>query len=543
MIKMNPFLKEEPIMYKVMIRDNMSLLAKEIFEAAGDFEVVVDNNKETSSPEALAGLIGDFHAIAIRSGTKITDAVLEKAKNLKVIGRAGVGVDNIDVEAATKRGIVVMNAPGGNTVTTAEHAISLMLALARNIPQGTASLRDGKWEKKKLAGVEITGKTLGIVGLGQIGRVVATRARGLRMKVIAADPFVSESSAKDLEVELVSLDDLYSRSDFITLHVPRLKETANMINTAALHKMKQGVRIINCSRGEVINVDDLFNALESGHIAGAALDVFPTEPPDVSLPLLKHPNMIFTPHLGASTGEAQNKVAEMIANQISDYLQNDIITNAVNFPSISKEALANIRPHLDLAEKMGSFMGQLVRKAYNITITYCGDVTKLDTRLLTHGVLKGLFSSYTDKPVNHINAPAIAKAKGIDVKETTSQSTDDFKGLIEITLENCKESPAEIWGTIFGGVHPRIVRLDQIYMDAIPEGHMIIVENIDKPGVIGNLGSLLGDQHINIGRFQLGRRNGRALCMINIDTAADEAVLEKILALPNMITARQVFLG
>ncbi|MBW1898292.1 MAG: phosphoglycerate dehydrogenase, partial [Deltaproteobacteria bacterium] len=319
-------------MFKVMIRDNMSLEAKKRLESTGKIDVVVDNSKDTGNAEVLSGIIGEFHGIAVRSGTKISDRVLKNAKNLKVIGRAGVGVDNIDVQAATKRGIIVMNAPGGNTITTAEHTISLLLSLSRNIPQGTASLRAGEWKKKKLTGIEITGKTLGIVGLGQIGRVVAERAQGLKMKVIASDPFISKASAGELNVKLVSFDELLAQSDFITLHVPRLKETAGMINTASIKKMKPGVRIINCSRGEIVNLDDLNAAVEKGHIAGAALDVFPVEPPDPSLPILKNPGIIFTPHLGASTGEAQDKVAIMIANQIADYLIKDIVTNAVNFP-------------------------------------------------------------------------------------------------------------------------------------------------------------------------------------------------------------------
>jgi D-3-phosphoglycerate dehydrogenase len=502
-------------MFKVMIRDNMSPVAREILEATGKIEVVVDNDKTTSDPVALAEIIGDFHGIAVRSTTKITDQVLKKAKKLKVIGRAGVGVDNIDISAATKNGVVVMNAPGGNTVTTAEHAISLMLALARNIPQGTASLREGKWEKKKLSGVEITGKTLGIIGLGHIGRIVAERANGLKMKVVASDPFVSSEAAGALDVELLP---------------------------AAIKKMKPGVRIINASRGEIVNLDDLYDGLTSGHVAGAALDVFPVEPPDPSVSILKHPNVIFTPHLGASTGEAQDKVADMIARQIASFLIDDTITHAVNFPSVSREIMAQIRPHLNLAEKMGSLMGQLVRKIHDITITYSGDVAAFDTRPLTHAVLKGLLGSYTDTPVNYVSAPTIADAKGITVKETVSREKGDFANLIKVRLDGHQEGFDEIWGTIFGKKYPRIVRIGKIYLDAIPEGSMIIIQNIDKPGVIGNIGTTLGQNNLNIGRFQLGRLEDRALCMVNIDTPADEKVLEKIKSLPNIISARQVHL-
>jgi D-3-phosphoglycerate dehydrogenase len=529
-------------MYKVMIRDNMSPVTKDILEATGKIEVVVDNDKATNDPEALSQIINEFHGLAIRSGTRVTDQVLKSAGQLKVIGRAGIGVDNIDVQTATKQGIVVMNAPGGNTVTTAEHTISLMLALARNIPQGTASLRKGKWEKKKLPGVEITGKILGIIGLGHIGRVVADRAKGLKMKVIATDPYVSKEAAKSLEVELVALNDLLARSDFITLHVPRLKETANMINTATINQMKPGVRIINCSRGEIVQLDDLYQAILSGHVAGAALDVFPQEPPDPSLPILQQPNVIFTPHLGASTGEAQLKVANMISQQMAAYLLDGIITNAVNFPSVSMEIMDQLRPYLDLAEKMGSLMGQLVRKVHDITISYSGIVSGLDTRPLTHAALKGLLGSFTDTPVNYVNAPSIAQNKGIHVRETISRTTYDFTSLIRVRLEDHKEGIDEIWGTIFEKKYPRLVRIGEIYLDAIPEGWMIVINNFDKPGVIGNVGTTLGRHNINIGRFQLGRRGERALCLVNIDTPADEKVIEEIKRLPNIISVRQVHL-
>ena len=536
-------MKQGETMYKVMIRDNMSPLAKDILEATGQIEVVVDNDKKTCQPEALAEIIGDFDGLAVRSGTKVTESVLEKATHLKVIGRAGVGVDNIDVNAATHKGVVVMNAPGGNTVTTAEHAISMMLSLARNVPQATASMRKGKWEKKKLTGVEITDKTLGIIGLGQIGRVVAERARGLKMNVVAADPYVSKEAAGEIGVTLSSFEELLETADFITLHVPRLKETINMINTTTIHQMKTGVRIINCSRGDIVNLDDLYQALNSGQVAGAALDVLPEEPPNPDLPILSHPNVILTPHLGAATGEAQTKVADMIAKQMAAYLINGIIFNAVNFPSVSKDVMDKIRPHLNLAEQMGSLMAQLVRKPHDVTVTFSGEVTRFDTRPLTRAVLKGLLSAFTDEPVNYVSAPALAKDKGIHVRETTSQSKKDFSNLIRVKLEGFDGDTDEIWGTIFANKYPRIVRLGRMFLDAIPEGSMIIIQNIDKPGVIGNVGTTLGRHNINIGRFQLGRLGDRALCMVNIDTPANDQVLEDIKALPNIISARQVHLG
>jgi len=529
-------------MYKVMVRDNMSSVAKKVFEATGKIEVVVDNDKATSDPKFLCKIIDKFHGLAIRSGTQVTEEVLKNASKLKVIGRAGIGVDNIDVPIATKHGIVIMNAPGGNTITTAEHAISLMLALARNIPQGTASLRQGKWEKKRLAGIEITGKTLGIIGFGHIGRVVADRAKGLKMTVIAADPYVSEEAAKALDVELVPFDELLARSDFITLHVPRLQETVGMINETTIYKMKQGVRIINCSRGEIVKIDDLYQAILNGHVAGAALDVLPQEPPDPNLPILQHPNVIFTPHLGASTGEAQEKVADMIANQMVAYLLDGIIINAVNFPSLPMELMNQLRPYLDLTEKMGSLMGQLVRKIHDITISYSGSVSNLDTRPLTHAALKGLLSSFTDIPVNHVNAPTLAQEKGIHVHETISSAKHDFTSLIRIKLEGHEGEIDEIWGTIYEKKYPRLVKIGEIYLDAIPEGWMIIIQNIDRPGVIGNVGTTLGRHNINIGRFQLGRRGDMAICLVNIDTPADEKVIQDLSELPNIISVRQVHL-
>ncbi len=527
-------------MYRVMIRDNMAPLAKDILEATGQIEVVIDNEKETGEPEKLKELIGEFDGVAIRSGTRFPAEVLAHAGRLKIIGRAGVGVDNIDLNAATEMGIVVMNAPGGNTVTTAEHAISMMLSLARNIPQATATMREGKWEKKKWIGVEISGKTLGIIGLGQIGRVVAERAQGLQMKVIATDPFVSETAAKELGVNLLPLDKLLEEADFISLHVPRLKETLNMIDAKTLGKMKPGVRIINCSRGEIVDLAALLQALDSGQVAGAALDVLPQEPPEPTLPILQHPKVIFTPHLGAATGEAQNKVADMIAKQMAAYLVNGVIINAVNFPSISRELMEQIRPHLGLAEKMGSLMGQLIRKPHDITVTYSGDITRFDTRPLTRAVLKGLLGVFTDKPVNYVSAAALAREKGIHVHETTSPAKSDFSNLIQMKVEDHDAEPNQIWGTIFGKKYHRIVRLGQIYMDAIPEGSMIVIQNIDRPGVIGNVGTTLGRHNINIGRFQLGRLKDRALCMVNVDTPADDNVLEDLLALPNIISVQQV---
>jgi D-3-phosphoglycerate dehydrogenase len=415
-----------------------------------------------------------------------------------------------------------------------------MLSLARNIPQATSSLREGKWEKKKFMGVEITGKTLGIIGLGHIGREVAARALGLKMRVVAADPYVTEDAATSLGVELLAMEELLAQSDFISLHVPRLEETRNMINRQIMEKMKKGVRIINCSRGEVVNLDDLSEALEKGHVAGAALDVFPKEPPDCAIPIFSNPSVIFTPHLGASTDEAQQKVAEMIAKQMSNYLINGVITNAVNFPSIPQEVMARLRPFLQISERLGSLTGQLMRKPCNIRITYSGEVTKFETHILTHAVLKGIFDSFTDRPVNYVNAHSLARDKGMSVEEITSNETQDYTNLIKIQMPGLKDELNEVWGTIFAKKSQRIVRLGQVHMDAIPEGWMLVIQNHDKPGVIGNIGNVLARHDINIARFHLGRLEGEAICIVNIDSQAGEDVLEEIRSLPNIISARGI---
>ncbi len=530
-------------MYRVMLRDNMSVKAKEILEATGQIEVVVDNDKATNDPKVLATVIGEFDGLGVRSGTKVTAPVLEKAGKLKVVARAGIGVDNVDVNEATSRGIVVMNAPGGNTLTTAEHAISMMLSLARNIPQATASMRAGKWEKKAFMGVEIAGKTLGIIGLGQIGRVVASRAQGLGMKVIASDPYITKEVAASLGVELCLMDDLLARADFISLHVPRMEETKNLVRSATIQKMKKGVRLINCARGDVVNLDDLAEALSKGHVAGAALDVFPQEPPDFSAPIFKHPNVILTPHLGASTGEAQEKVAEMIANQMVTYLLEGVIINAVNFPSIPMDTMANLRLHLDLAERMGSMVGQMVRQPCDMNITYSGYVTEFDTRVLTHAVLKGLLSCFTDRPVNFVNAPHLAKAKGIKVQETIQLQAVEYTNLIRIDLPGIKDDFNEIWGTVFAKKYQRIVRIGKIFLDAVPQGPMILVQNVDRPGVIGNIGMTLAKHGINIAHFQLGRAKEQAICTVNLDTPASEDIMHEIRALPHTLSVRYIKFG
>jgi D-3-phosphoglycerate dehydrogenase len=523
---------------KVRVSDNLAPEGLEVFKQAGELETDV---KTGLKPDELREIIGGYEGLAIRSATKVTKEIIGAADNLKVVGRAGIGVDNVDLAAATFRGIVVMNTPGGNATAAAEHALSLMLSLSRNIPQATASMKGGKWEKKKFMGVEVCNKVLGVIGLGNIGRIVADRALGLKMEVIACDPFVTAEAAAKIGVEIVDLDTLLERSDFITIHTPKSEETKSLIRRETIARMKDGVRLINCARGGIINEADLLEGLKSGKLAGAALDVFEKEPPDAS-ELFDMPNVILTPHLGASTGEAQVNVSVAIARQMIDFLLNGIITNAVNFPSLSKDALQQIQPYLNLAEKMGALTGQLLKQVQNITIEYSGEVAELDTRPVTLAALKGLLGSFLDVPVNYVSAQALAQERGIEVHETTSFHSHDFASLITIKVKDGEPEVQEISGTLFGRNDPRIVYVDGIYLDAIPRGAVIVIHNKDFPGVIGNIGTTLGKNKINIGHFQLGRKGGEALCMVNVDAPATEDVLEELRALPHMISVRQVLL-
>jgi D-3-phosphoglycerate dehydrogenase len=521
---------------KVLVSDKLAPEGLEVFRQAEGLELDVRTGLK---PEELKQIIREYDGLAIRSSTKVTKDIIEATEKLKVIGRAGIGVDNVDLAAATGRGIVVMNTPGGNAVAAAEHTLSLMLALARNIPQANASMKSGKWDKSRFMGIEVCDKVLGVIGLGNIGRIVAERALGLKMKVISYDPFITTDAAAKLGIEMVDIDTLLAHSDFITIHTPRTDETKNLIRKDTITKMKHGVRIINCARGGIVNEADLLEGLESGKIAGAALDVFEKEPPEPS-PLFELPNVILTPHLGASTDEAQVNVSVAIARQMVEFLLTGTITNAVNFPSLSKEALQQIQPYLNLAERMGKLTGQLLKQVRNITVEYSGEVTDLETRPITLAVLKGLLTSFLDVPVNYVSAQALARERGINVQETTSFQSLDFTSLITLKVKDGKPEVQEISGTLFGKNDPRIVYVDGIYLDAIPEGAMLIIHNHDRPGVIGNIGTTLGKNNINIGRFQLGRKGGEALCMVNIDAPASEQVLEDLHGLPNIISVRQV---
>jgi D-3-phosphoglycerate dehydrogenase / 2-oxoglutarate reductase len=522
---------------RVLISDALSPAAVQIFKDRGvevDFQPNLGKDKEK-----LAAAIDGFDGLAIRSATKVTAKLLEQAKGLKVIGRAGIGVDNVDIPAATARGIIVMNTPFGNSITTAEHAITLMLSLARQIPEADTSTRAGKWEKNKFLGVEIFAKTLGVIGCGNIGSIVADRAIGLKMKVIAYDPFLSAERALDLGVEKIELDELWQRADFITLHTPLTDRTRNIINADTLKLTKKGVRLINCARGELVDEASLVAALKSGHVAGAAIDVFPEEPPPANSPLFGLPNVVCTPHLGASTVEAQENVALQVAEQMSEYLLRGAISNAVNFPSISAEEAPKLKPFVALAERLGSFAGQLTETGLQcVQITYEGVVAQMNTRALTSAALAGLLRPMLQN-VNVVSAPIVAKERGIVVEETRREAAGDYESLITVTITTDRRS-RHVSGTVFADGRPRIVNIKGIRMDAEFGPSMIYITNLDKPGFIGKFSSTLGDAGINIATFHVGREaaGGSAIALIEIDGELPPDVLAKVRALPQVQQAK-----
>ena len=519
---------------KALALDNLQQVGIDVFIKEG-IEVDV---KGKMTPEELAAVINNYDAVVVRGATKATAAAFENASRVKVIGRAGSGTDNIDKQAATKKGVVVMNTPGGNTVTTGEHAIAMMMALARQIPQATASMKAGKWEKNKFMGTELTDKVLGVVGLGAIGKVVAERALGLKMVVIAFDPYVSKEDAGRLGVELVTLDDLYGRSDFITYHTPLTPETKGMVNASTLAKMKDGVCLINCARGALVNEADLLAALNEGKVKGVALDVFATEPPPADLPLLAHPNVVLTPHLGASTTEAQEKVAVLIAEQICDFLKKGTIRNSVNFPSVAGELLPTLKPFLSLGERLGAFHGQqLAVPVKELRVEYLGEVGKLSTAPITISVLKGVLQYQTEE-VNLVNARMVAEERGIKVSEAKAQKCEPYASLLKVTAVT-ERGESSVAGTVFGGA-PKIVQIDAFAIEAELSGGILMLQNQDVPGVVGRVGTFLGEKGINIAGLQLGRKEvgGTAVSLINVDNAVPENVLTQLRKLPNITAAR-----
>ncbi len=524
---------------KVLVSDNISTKGIEILKKAGlDVDV-----KTGMKPEELVAVIGDYHGLVVRSATKVTAKIIDAASNLKVIGRAGSGLDNVDLTAATKKGIVVMNTPGGNTITTAEHTFSLMCAIARQIPQATASMKEGKWEKKRFMGVELFNKTLGVIGIGNIGSQVAKRAQAFAMNVIAYDPFLSEEKAKDMGVEKVNLEELFRRSDFITIHTPITAETRNMINKETIKIMKSGVMIINCARGGIVNEKDLYDALVEGKVSGAALDVFEKEPAQNN-PLLTLDSVVSTPHLGAATKEAQENVATAIAEQIADYLVQGTIRNAVNFPSIPADQVARLQPYINLSEKLGLFSAQIFEGGVTeITIEYRGEASEIDTAPVKIAAIKGFLSPILEETVNFVNAPFIAKERGIEVKETKSADAGDYQSMIALRIK-AKDKESYITGTLFSRKDPRIVAVDGFKIEIVPEGELLFIHNNDRPGVIGNIGTLLSKNNINIARMQFGREapGGRAISVITIDSPAAPDIIEEIKALPNVLFLKRITL-
>ena len=512
---------------KVLISDKMDPNAARIFEERG-CEVDV---KPGMTPEELIAVIGDYHGLAIRSSTKVTPAVLDAATSLKVIGRAGIGVDNVDIPYASGKGVVVMNTPFGNSITTAEHAIAMLLALARQIPQANTRTQASEWPKKDFMGVEVTGKTLGLIGAGNIGSIVAARALGLKMKVIAYDPFLSEDRAVEIGVEKVDLDALLARADFISLHTPLTDQTRNILSAENLARAKPGVRIVNCARGGLVDEAALKEMLESGHVAGAALDVFETEPATDN-PLFGAPNFICTPHLGASTTEAQVNVALQVAEQMSDYLVNGGVTNALNMPSLSAEEAPKLRPYMALAENLGSLIGQLAHgELSKISIEREGHAAELNGKPITGAVLAGLMRHYSDS-VNMVNAPYLAKERGMEVREIRNEREGVYHTLVRVTVAT-EAGDRSVAGTLFGSEAPRLVEIFGVGIEADLQGDMLYIVNEDAPGFIGRIGSLLGDNGINIGTFHLGRREtgGEAVLLLSVDQPIPDDVVKQACAL------------
>ncbi|OGP73179.1 MAG: phosphoglycerate dehydrogenase [Deltaproteobacteria bacterium RBG_16_49_23] len=523
---------------KVLVSDPLSQKGLEILEQAKGVKIDL---KPGLTPEELKKIIAEYDAIIIRSETKLKADIIEAGNRLKVIGRAGIGLDNIDLPAATKKGIVVMNTPQENAIAAAEHTIAMMFSISRKVPQAAASIKTGKWEKKKFMGVELYNKTLGLVGIGVIGTIVADRARGLKMKVIGYDPYLSPEAAEKKGVELVSFDELLGRSDFISVHTPLTDETRNLIDQNALAKTKKGVILINCARGGIINEKDLYEAIRAGKVAGAALDVFEKEPA-IGNPLLELEEVIGTPHLGASTEEAQENVAIAISRQIVDYLVHGEARNAVNMPAVSPDILPFLRPYLRLGEKLGSFLGQISNYAIEeVLIEYHGEIVEYGTKAITTSVLKGLLTPFVGETVNFVNAPIMAKERGIRVTESISEISEDFASLIALTVRS-KMEQNYIAGTLFGRKELRIVKLNDFFIEALPEGYILLVNNYDRAGVIGNIGMALGSRNINIATMQFGRdrMGGMAMSLLHLDSPLPAGMLGEILRLPNIISVRQI---
>ena len=521
-------------MPKVLISDNLSSAAVDVFHERG---IEIDVRTGLGETE-LAAIIGDYDGLAVRSATRVTPTILDAARNLKVVGRAGIGVDNIDTAYATSKGVVVMNTPFGNSVTTAEHAIAMMMALARQLPEADRSTRAGKWEKSKFVGVELASKILGLIGCGNIGSIVAERAQGLRMRVIAFDPFLGPERAEDLGVEKVELDHLLARADFISLHAPLNEQTRNILSTEALSKTKKGVRIINCARGGLIDETALYDGIRNGQIAGAALDVFTEEPAKLS-PLFELKEVVVTPHLGASTSEAQEKVALQIAEQMADYLISGAVVNALNMASVSAEEAPRLKPYMNLAQQLGSFAGQLTETGLKaVTICYAGQASTLNTKPLTATILQGLLTPLLAN-VNMVNAPVVARERDIGVTTVHQDQVEGYQTLLRLTVET-ERGDRSVAGTLFQGHRPRLVEVRDIPVEAELGRHMLFIRNEDKPGFIGALGNILGAAGINIATFHVGRTapGEEAIALVEVDQEVPEEILTAICALPHTMQCK-----
>jgi len=524
---------------RILVSDPLSEEGLKILKEVKEFQVDV---KTELKPEMLKEIIKDYDALIVRSATKVTKDIVNAATKLKVIGRAGVGLDNVDLEAATQKGVIVMNTPAGNTISTAEHTMSMILALSRNIPQAHISTKKGEWKRSKFMGVELYGKVLGIIGLGRIGTEVARRALSFGMKILAYDPFLSREVAESLGVEIVELKELLEGSDYITVHTPLTEETRHMLSTKEFDLMKKGVRVINCARGGIIDETALINAIKSGKAAGAAIDVFEKEPLPPDSELLSLDNIITTPHLGASTEEAQVNVAIEVSQIVRDALLGKGIRNAANYPCLEAEVCKILEPYINLSERLGVFSSQLVEGRFQeLKINYSGEINQYDLSPLTMALVKGILSPILKETVNFVNAISLAKERGINIKEIKSSKEVEFVNLIQLEIKTDKEA-RRISGTLSANKQPRIVKIDGYYVEAVPQGEMIVIQNWDKPGIIGNLGTLLGKQNINIATMTFGRQApaGKAISVLNVDSPVSAELLDKIKRIENILEVRVI---
>jgi len=525
---------------KILVSDPLSDEGLAILKKVREFQVDV---KTELKPEALKEIIKDYDALIVRSATKVTKDIINAATKLKVIGRAGVGLDNVDLEAATQKGIIVMNTPGGNTISTAEHTMSMILALSRKIPQANTSTNlQGEWKRSKFMGVELYNKTLGIIGFGRIGREVAKRALSFGIRVVTYDPFLSKEIAEGLGVEVVELKDIFQRSDYITVHTPLTSETKHMISTGEFALMKNGVRIINCARGGIIDEQALADAIKEGKVAGAALDVFEKEPLPADSPLRNPDLVVLTPHLGASTEEAQVNVAIEVVEIVRDALLGKGIRNAANYPCLEAEVCKVLEPYINLSEKMGLFASQLAEGRFQeLNITYSGEINQYDLSPLTFALVKGILSPILKETVNFINSLTLAKERGINIKEAKSSKAGEFVNLVQLELKTDKDS-RKFAGTLSANKKPRIVKIDDFYVEVSPEGEMIVIQNWDRPGIIGNLGTLLGKHNINIASMTFGREKagGKAITVLNVDSPISSELLDKIKKTENILAVKVI---